>query len=138
MRIELKFNDDVAILKLSGKFLAGSDGPFLRQKIQDLLDTGSKKLVVDMEEVPYIDSTGLGFLARSHQAAEAVGVRIVLSAVNQHVRKVLDGVHLTQFFTIVEDEAAAVAKLAGGDAVSETTKPEKAPKGKKRATENPQ
>jgi len=40
VRIELKFNDDVAILKLSGKFLAGSDGPFLRQKVQDLLDAG--------------------------------------------------------------------------------------------------
>ena len=140
MRIELKFSDDVAILRLSGKFLAGSDGPFLRQKVQDLLDAGSRKLVVDMAEVPYIDSTGLGFLARSHQVAQTVDVRIVLSAVNQHVRKVLDGVQLSQFFTIVEDEAAAIAKLTGVPAKSENSKPSagKESKTKKRSPEPPQ
>ena len=111
MRIELKFAEDVAIVRLSGKFLAGSDGPFLRQKVSDLIEAGSKKLILDFAEVPYIDSTGLGFLAGSHKAAQGAGIKVVLSTLNQHVRKVLDNVQLSQFFVIVPSEAEALAKL---------------------------
>ena len=50
MRIEVKFSDDVAIVRLSGKFLAGSDGPFLRQKVKDLIEAGTKELVIDFDQ----------------------------------------------------------------------------------------
>lgn len=137
MRLELKFSDDVAIVRLSGKFLAGSDGPFLRQKVQDLIDAGSKKLVLDFADVPYIDSTGLGFLAGSHKAAQNAGINVVLSSLNKHVRKVLDSVQLSQFFVIADTEAAALAKL--GEATSASAQQgsgvpsAKGPKGKKRS-----
>jgi anti-anti-sigma factor len=121
VRLEVKFSHDVAILRLSGKFLAGSDGPFLRQKVQDLIDAGGKKLVLDFSDVPYIDSTGLGFLAGSHKAAENAGIRVVLSSLNKHVRKVLDSVQLSQFFVIAEDEEAALAKLAEAGPTTPTT-----------------
>ena len=67
MRIELKFAEDIPILRHSGRFIAGGDGPFLRQKLTDLIDAGSRKLIIDFEEVPYLDSTGLGFLAGSQK-----------------------------------------------------------------------
>ncbi|MBZ5516693.1 MAG: STAS domain-containing protein [Acidobacteriia bacterium] len=111
MRIELKFSEDIPIIRLSGKFLAGSDGPFLRQKVNDLIEAGSRKLILDFADVPYIDSTGLGFLAGSQKAAQAAGANVVLASLNPHVRKVLDSVQLTQFFVIAESEAAALAKL---------------------------
>lgn len=107
----MHFKDDVAILSLSGKFLAGSDGPYLRQKVKDLVDAGSEKLVVDFEDVPYIDSTGLGFLAGSRVTVQNAGGRMVLASVNPHVRKILDEVNLTQFFAVAENEAAAIALL---------------------------
>jgi len=66
-------------MRLSGKFIAGSDGPFLRQKAADLIDAGSRKLILDFEDVPYIDSTGLGFLARSQELARKTGATIVLA-----------------------------------------------------------
>lgn len=135
MRLELKFSDDVAIVRLSGKFLAGSDGPFLRQKVQDLIDAGSKKLVLDFADVPYIDSTGLGFLAGSHKAAQSAGINVVLASLNQHVRKVLDSVQLSQFFVIAESEAAALAKLGDAKAAAPGSgaPSAKGPKGKKRS-----
>jgi len=98
-------------MRLSGKFLAGSDGPFLRQKVNDLIGAGSRKLILDFAEVPYIDSTGLGFLAGSHKAAQAAGVNVILASLNEHVRKVLDSVQLSQFFVIAGTEAEALAKL---------------------------
>lgn len=138
MRIELAFSDDIALVRLSGKFLAGSDGPFLRQKVVDLIDAGSRKFVLNFEDVPYIDSTGLGFLAGSQKVAQAAGASIVLASINPHVKKVLDSVQLTQFFAIVSDEAAAIAKLKA--AAAESTSPAgKATKTRKRSSStNPQ
>ena len=107
---------------LSGKFVAGSDGPFLRQKVKDLIDAGAKKLVLDFTEVPYIDSTGLGFLAGGRVTAQNAGVSVVLAGVNEHVKRILDGVRLTPFFVLAANEAEAVtmvnAKAPRSDAVS--------------------
>jgi anti-anti-sigma factor len=112
VRIAVRFKDEVAILSLSGKFLAGSDGPYLRQKVKDLIDAGARKLMVDFADVPYIDSTGLGFLAGARVTVQNAGARIVLASLNPHVRKILDDVKLAQFFVIADSEAAAVALLS--------------------------
>jgi len=133
VRIVARFADDIAIVSLSGKFLAGSDGPYLRQKVKEFIDAGTKKLIIDFSEVPYIDSTGLGFLAGARVTAQNAAVRMVLSSVNVHVRKILDDVKLSQFFIIAPDEAAAVAKVNETDPVtledpSQTAKRSKARK----------
>jgi len=132
VRISVRFKNNVAVLALSGRFLAGSDGPFLRQKVKDLLDAGARKLVFDFSEVPYIDSTGLGFLAGSRSIAEEAGAVVALAGVNQHVQRLLDGVQLTQFFLIVKDEAQALAKLQDESLNSTATKPSRT---RKRAQE---
>ena len=139
MRIAVRFKDGVAIVSLTGRFLAGSDGPFLRQKVKDLIEAGTKKLVINFFGVPYIDSTGLGFLAGSRVTAQNAGVNMVLASLNPHVKRVLDGVHLSQFFTIAESEEAAVAKVnqaTQGAAAAEP--PPKEAKGKKRPADSPQ
>lgn len=139
MRIAVRFKDDVAIVNLTGKFLAGSDGPFLRQKVKDLIEAGTKKLVINFSGVPYIDSTGLGFLAGSRVTAQNAGINMVLASLNPHVKRVLDGVHLSQFFAIAESEEAAVAQVhqtAQGAAPVEP--PPKESKGKKRPAESAQ
>lgn len=138
MRIEVRFTDDVAIVSLSGKFLAGSDGPFLRQKVADLIDAGTKKLVIDFSEVPYIDSTGLGFLAGARVTAQNAGVAMILASLNPHVRKVLDGVRLSQFFAIAEDMPAALAAVKEATPASESPAPApaKGTKGKKRSSDS--
>lgn len=122
-------------MSLRGKFLAGSDGPFLRQKVKDLIEAGTRMLVIDFAEVPYIDSTGLGFLAGCRVTTQNAGVSLVLASVNEHVRTILDRVRLSQFFAIAEDEAAAVAKARqlyqpAGDS---KTSPAKAAKARKRS-----
>ena len=135
MRIAVRFRDDVAILALSGKFLAGSDGPYLRQKVKDLMDAGTRKLMIDFDEVPYIDSTGLGFLAGARVTAQNAGAAIVLASLNTHVRKILDDVKLTQFFVIAEDEAAALARLQAPPVPAEASSepPKREAKDKKRS-----
>jgi anti-sigma B factor antagonist len=111
VRISIQFKDDVAIMSLSGKFLAGGDGPFLRQKVKDLADAGTKRMVLDFSSVPYIDSTGLGFLVGSRVTAQNVGMSMVLTGVNPHVKRILDSVKLSQFFVMADDEASALARV---------------------------
>ncbi len=118
MIIALRFKDDVAILSLSGKFLAGRDGPYLRQKVKDLMDAGTRKLMVDFSGVPYIDSTGLGFLAGARVTAQNAGAGLVLASLNPHVRRILDDVNLTQFFVIADSEPAAIDLLSRPAATS--------------------
>jgi len=115
----MRFSDDVAILSLSGKFLAGSDGPYLRQKVKDLVDAGTRKLMIDFADVPYIDSTGLGFLAGARVTVQNGGAKMVLASVNTHVRKILDDVNLTQFFVIADSEAAAMTLLSQPDSATD-------------------
>lgn len=122
-------------MRLSGKFLAGSDGPFLRQKAADLIDAGTRKLIFDFEEVPYIDSTGLGFLARSQELARTTGATIVLANLNEHVKKVIDSVQLTKFFIIAANQADAIEQLKGAAPPTDVQPPAptKGGKGRKRA-----
>jgi anti-sigma B factor antagonist len=140
VRITARFASDVAIVSLSGRFLAGSDGPYLRQKVKDLIDAGTRKLIIDFSEVPYIDSTGLGFLAGARVTAENAAARMILANVNTHVQKILDDVKLSQFFVIAPDEAAAMAKVNEPDPRAPGTSLDEArrSKGKKRSLNPPE
>jgi len=126
-------------MNLSGRFLAGGDGPFLRKKVNDLLEAGARKLLIDFAEVPYIDSTGLGFLAGARATAQSAEMSLVLAGLNQHVKKILDDVQLTQFFVISKDEPAGLAKLAKipNQPSSSDAEPVKAPKARKRTVATP-
>jgi len=120
--VQLRFSDDVAIVSLTGKFIAGSDAPFLRQKVSELIEAGSRRLAINLEHVPYIDSTGIGFLVATHELAQQAGATVVLVGVNRHVKKVLDEVKLSQFFDIANDETSAIRQLKQADLASGTSR----------------
>ena len=134
MRISIRFKDDVAIMSLTGKFLAGGDGPFLRQKVKDLTEAGTRKLILDFSGVPYIDSTGLGFLVGSRKTAEEASASLVLASLSTHVKRILDSLRLTPFFVIAEDEGDAMARL--NEKAEGSDNPRPAPK--KRSRKRPQ
>lgn len=140
MRIAVRFKDNVAIVSLSGRFLAGGDGPYLRQKVAELIEMGTRKLVLDFGEVPYIDSTGLGFLAGARVTTEHAGARMVLADINPHVRRILDDVKLAQFFVIADNEEAALRELDKAAPPSEPRIPDapREPKGKKKPAATPE
>lgn len=111
MRVSIRRQNDAVIVSLNGNFAAGTDGPLLRNKTQELFDAGVRKMVIDFAGVPYIDSTGLGYLAASRAAAEKAQARMVLCGVEPPVKQILDRVQMTQFFPITDDQAGALALL---------------------------
>lgn len=111
MDITIESRDNVTIFRLQGRFIAGRDGPQCREKVQELIDSGCRKLLFDFSGVPYIDSTGLGFLAGCRAAVLKGGARLVLVSLRERVQRVLDEVKLTEYFMIADDEAGGLARL---------------------------
>jgi anti-anti-sigma factor len=111
MDITIDSHNDVTILRLQGRFLADRDGPLCREKVKELIGAGRRKLLFDFSGVPYIDSTGLGFLAGCRAAAQQAGAGLVLASLDERVKRVLDEVKLSDYFVIVEDEARGIDRL---------------------------
>ena len=108
----------------------------LRQKVKELADAGTKHMILNFSSVPYIDSTGIGFLVGSRVTAENMGMNMVLAGINPHVKKILDSVRLSSFFVMADDESSALSKVKeiGSGKSGESARPAK---GKKGASEAP-
>lgn len=108
MKFTLKVVGDVCVLKLDGKFMAGGDSFFLREKIKNILSMGIQKLLIDMDSVPYIDSTGVGFLVSSHTSLTNDGGHLKLLRVKPKILEVFKVMSLLSIFEIFDDEEAAM------------------------------
>ena len=108
MKFTLKIVGDVCVLKLDGKSMAGGDSFFLREKIKNILSMGIQKLLIDMDSVPYIDSTGVGFLVTSHTSLTSDGGHLKLLRVKPKVLEVFKVMNLLSIFEIFDDEETAM------------------------------
>jgi anti-sigma B factor antagonist len=108
LKFTLKVVGDVCVLKLDGKFMAGGDSFFLREKIKNILSMGIQKLLIDMDSVPYIDSTGVGFLVSSHTSLTSDGGHLKLLKVKPKILEVFKVMNLLSIFEIYDEEDAAM------------------------------
>lgn len=86
--------------------------PELRQRLTDLVDGGRERLVVDLEDVDFIDSTGLGVLVGCVRRARSEDGDLRLVCTNSRLLKVFEATGLHEVFTIVSSVADAVAAEA--------------------------
>ena len=108
MRISSRQVDDVNILDISGRITLGDETGMLRDAVRDLLSKGTKKIVLNLAAVSYIDSTGVGELVGSLMSVRHQGGDLKLMNLTQ---KVKDVVHVTKLYTVFdikEDEFTAV------------------------------
>jgi anti-sigma B factor antagonist len=125
LKFTLKVVGDVCVLKLEGKFTGGGDSFFLREKIKNVLSMGIQKILVDMEGVPYIDSTGVGFLVGSHTSITQEGGQLKLLRVKPKILEVLKVMNLLKVLEIFEDEDAALKSFAEKKPPSVSASPKK-------------
>jgi anti-anti-sigma factor len=112
MLIALEYKDDVCILRNSGRFATGTDAAYLRAKTDEIKKSGRRKVLADFHEVPYIDSTGIGFIVGVYTSVTNMpGGRFVLVGPNHRVREVLDLMRLSTVIPIAADETAGLAFL---------------------------
>jgi anti-sigma B factor antagonist len=100
------------IVDLSGKITLGEGGVTLRDEVRKLLAEGKKKIVLNLAEVNYIDSSGLGELVSAYTAVKNAGGELKLLNLTSKVRDLLVITKLVTVFDVKDDEATAVSSFA--------------------------
>src|ERR1700757_1186734 len=79
----------VSVVELSGRIILGEESGTLRETVKNLIAAGKKKIVLDMSNVTYIDSAGLGILVAAYVSAKTQGASIRLCALGSKFYEVL-------------------------------------------------
>ncbi len=113
MKIVERQIGDVVILDLHGKILVGEGDDALREAVTQLADSGKTKIVLNLADVPYVDSAGLGEMWRaSNSLAQRGGDKLVLLHITKKIGELLDTIHLRWPFKICADENDAVRSFS--------------------------
>jgi len=113
--LSLKHSDrnGVTVLSVSGTLDAVTSAPF-RERCLELLDTAEGGLVVDIAQVPFVASSGLGTFLLVSEKARAAARPVVLAGANRNVRDVLAMMNLVRFLKLQPDVESALAEIAAG------------------------
>lgn len=106
--IKQKETDGVTVLVLSGRVVLGEESNQLRTKLKDLLGQGKTRLVLDLAEVKYIDSAGLGTLVAGYTSAQNQGAGIKLANLTKKFHEQLHITKLVTVFDVYDSVADAV------------------------------
>lgn len=98
----------VVVLELSGRVTLGDESTQLRTKIKDLLAQGKKRLVLDLGNVSYIDSAGLGTLVAGYTSSQNQGTGMKLASLTKRFREQLTITKLVTVFDVYDTVAEAV------------------------------
>ena len=100
--------NDVTVLDLKGKMTLGEGDELLKDKINSLLASGKKKLLLNLEAVPYIDSAGLGEVVRTYTTVSRQGGSLKLLNLTKRIEDLLSITKLLTVFDTFDSEAEAV------------------------------
>lgn len=104
---------DVTVLDISGRITLGEGNVMLREIVRDLAAKGQKAIVLNLGEVHYIDSSGLGELVKAHTTIRNQGGQLKLANLNKRVDDLLQMTRLSAVFDIQKDEASAIKSFEG-------------------------
>lgn len=102
---------DVIVLHLTGPLTLGQGTSKLRDLIHDTLESGKKKILLNMSEVYYLDSSGLGELVAAYNTVTRKGGKLKLMKLTRRVQDVVQLTRVYRVFEIFQDEDAAVASF---------------------------
>jgi anti-sigma B factor antagonist len=107
MSLKVKYRHVVTVLELSGRIGSGESETLLRDAVQQALRDGALNLLLDLQHVAYMDSTGLGELANAVKAARGRHCEVKLLHVPPRVQDLMAITHLAATFDIFTDESVA-------------------------------
>lgn len=112
MHIEERSAGDVTLLDLIGKMTLGDGDELLKDKINSLANQGNRKLLLNLAEVPYIDSAGLGAIVGAYTTVTRQGGQLKLLNLTKRITDLLAITKLLTVFETYENEADAVRSFA--------------------------
>ncbi|MGH9544007.1 MAG: STAS domain-containing protein [Terriglobales bacterium] len=112
MRTVTRQVGEVVIVDVSGRITLGEGNVMLREIVRDLAEKGNNKIVLNLAEVSYVDSSGVGELVKALTTIRTKGGRLKLASLNPRVHQLLQMTRLSTVFEIETDEASALKSLA--------------------------
>jgi len=103
---------DVTILDLKGKITIGTGDVQLRNAVQDVMNSGAMKVLINMRDVSTIDSSGIGELVSAYTTATNRGAKLKLISLPAKVTDILTITQLITVFDVYDNEAAGVQSFA--------------------------
>jgi len=108
LKVSTRQVDGVSIVDCSGRITLGEGSIVLRDTVKDLLGKGQKKILLNLGDVNYIDSSGIGELVSAYTTAKNQGGELKLLKLTKKVHDLLQITKLYTVFDVKDDEAAAV------------------------------
>jgi anti-sigma B factor antagonist len=112
--------EGVTIVDLRGKIDFGDGSARLREILGDLVTRGKKKVLLNMQEVDFVDSSGIGEMVRGHVHLAKIGGQLKLVNLSGHVNKLLQVTRLNKVFEIFDNELDGIKSFASGSAADIT------------------
>ena len=103
---------DVTVIDVAGRITLGEGSSALREALRDLVSKNQKKILLNLGEVTYIDSSGIGELVSGFTTVTNSGGSLKLLNLNKRVKDLLQITKLYTVFDVHEDEAAAIRSFA--------------------------
>jgi anti-sigma B factor antagonist len=108
MKANTRQVDGIAIVDLSGRITLGEGSVILRDTVRDLVGKGNKKILLNLGEVNYIDSSGIGELVSAFTSVRNQGGELKLLNLTKKVHDLLQITKLYTVFDVKDDETAAI------------------------------
>ena len=99
MEIQERTLQDVVVLDLTGKLTIGEGDELLKERISNLIQQGHRKLLLNLEGVPYVDSAGLGEIVRTYTTVSRQGGKLKLVNLT---KRITDLLAITKLLTVLE------------------------------------
>jgi anti-sigma B factor antagonist len=112
MKFTTRHVDGVTVLDLSGKITLGEGSVTIRDAVRDVLATGSTKILLNLADVNYIDSSGIGELVSALTAVKNAGGELKLLQLTKKVKDLLQITKLYTVFDIFDEEGEAIASYS--------------------------
>jgi anti-sigma B factor antagonist len=114
MSVELTTHEkgDVIIVDVSGRLTLGEGTSALRKRMRELVEGGSRRIVLNMADITYMDSSGIGELVATYTTVTTVGGELKLLNLAKRVHELLNITKLYTVFETFEDEASAIGSFS--------------------------
>jgi anti-sigma B factor antagonist len=108
VKVQTRERDGYIILDLQGKLMGGPDADSFRDLIRGLIDEGMKKVIVNLSNVKWVNSTGVGILITGYTTLRRSGGDLKLLNVSEKIQSILYVTKLNMIFECFDDEDEAI------------------------------
>ena len=111
MNINVRTQGDVTILDLEGNLVLGPAVSTFREQLQDLVESGQRKILINLISVAFVDSSGIGSMVGAHTSLESVGGHCAFCSIQPRVLQALKMTHMEEVFELHDKEASALSSF---------------------------